>query len=1002
MSFLDPPRVYRNMNHETYHPEETQFDPDFATDDHVVTSPTAEQAKQSEMLQAQMADEKPAKEKKKSKKDSKKDGKASAPASDDEAKEDDGKKKVDEKKKSTDEDEATKKSNNTPPAAAAPSSVAAPSSSSSNNISSVESEPDSVFSQLLLESILEQKSVSDFVGGLPDKRGTLLVRFPTTLLGKSWKKRYFTLHGSNLYFHEDQAVIHPSLGASSSMNEVKKGHDGGVQYRDCKKIEIENFWIIQQDTPSPAMAGLAALAQASAAAAAASAASAAATPSAIPADPEIPVGADASKPLSKFDEQFNKGKATEKDAKDAKSKDSKEKDSKEKESKEKNSGPVVRGRRRSSLVLEKGNTVILLMPKEKGVDPLELTGLNEGGMADLAVLTEWVVAINARICLLNFLHNPMNLTAMARGGREILAFLSDASCRTLKIANKFTDLTPVLQHFQAPLSYRGSSSGGPLNFSFENCAMTDSAFQALCAIIESNPSMVVGRVNVARNLITKASMTALHRALKANTHVAEICLDHNQIGDEGIEKLIHGDSAEESSNSISSSISSSIWSYGMDLHSISLAHNQISDRGLENFLQSIMDYLNAASPPDPEAVNEQAGDDSSSAADAASSSSSASSMMVHKFTLLDFSGNQVTDLGVQVLSGFLLANPWVSRVALRANFVTDCGAASLKDVLEDPRSTLADLDIADNQITGMGLGFIVDALKSNNANKAKIALDLSGNTGLDGSGLAKLLELKAPSNPAVWAVNITSLAFTVNDPEAIAQRITQQSPNGVGAVASPRPPQQAQAQQQSGKRSGPAVAAISTSQQNVLDLFSPTAPAQQHQLPQFPLTTAAAAPSSSTTSSVAAPSAVPSAVVAAPSSLPSSATSSPASSTKKPKSDKRASINNPLAPKISIHDAPLPGTVHPHHLPLFIQPPPAFQQPQPSPDGESASASASASSANGLIGRPSSTRSNDGGSAATVSIANPANPTPGADDDGDDPDALLPAQKGQRKAKGMM
>ena len=73
-------------------------------------------------------------------------------------------------------------------------------------------------------------------------RGTLLVRFPTTLLGKSWKRRYFTLHGELLYFHEDQSFIHPTLGVGSMS--LNSDVTQGVNYEKCKRIDIANFWII--------------------------------------------------------------------------------------------------------------------------------------------------------------------------------------------------------------------------------------------------------------------------------------------------------------------------------------------------------------------------------------------------------------------------------------------------------------------------------------------------------------------------------------------------------------------------------------------------------------------------------------------------------------------------------------------------------------------------------------------------------------------------------------
>jgi len=239
MSFLPSVRLYRNVNHESYKPDETQFDADLAVEDHSVTSPTPAEATE---LQQDVA---------RFKKEMKKESASNSAVNSDAERDGDD---PEEEAKRIERAERRRK-------ALAGSSDDASHEHGNNELAAVDSATEGVFSQLLLESILEQKSVTDFVGGLPDKRGTLLVRFPTTLLGKSWKRRYFTLHGESLYFSEDQALIHPSLGAagmSSSVSGPGKAGAQGVNYDKCKRIDIANFWIISADGAAEAVANVAA------------------------------------------------------------------------------------------------------------------------------------------------------------------------------------------------------------------------------------------------------------------------------------------------------------------------------------------------------------------------------------------------------------------------------------------------------------------------------------------------------------------------------------------------------------------------------------------------------------------------------------------------------------------------------------------------------------------------------------------------------------------------
>jgi hypothetical protein len=907
---------------------------------------------------------------------------------------------------------------------------------SSNEIVPIDNATDGVFSQLLLESILEQKSVTDFVGGLPDKRGTLLVRFPTTLLGKSWKRRYFTLHGESLYFHEDQAFIHPALGAGSMSLNADAGLQG-VNYDKCKRIDIANFWIIDATGENVSAAALAAAAnspshttlqdrekEATILKMKGNQSYASAVDEQEIVDPDqMHTPKQHTPKKSKFQSVFSRnkkkggaenvkekeketeksdrekeeekhrdetvrgGERKEKEKEKEKEKDESDVSRKHREDREyeiaaaaaaavaagqygksgeakgdikvtgkkvekhKEDGPIVRGRRRSSLVNEKGSTSILLIPKDKsGGDAVELTGLNEGSMADLTTLNEWVMAINARIALLNFLHSPMNARSMARGGREILAFLTDASCQRLKIANKFTDLTPVLSHFREALSHRSF-----IEISFTNCAMTDEALIALAEILEAAPDMKVNRLDLSHNLISKASMGAMHRALKKNNHVGALILDHNQIGDEGVRILVHGE--EDAVNEVGGAdvaANNSFWTSGMALNVISLAHNQLTDQGLETLLTSIQEFGSRESE------------------DSASGIS---------FALLDFSGNMLTDVGVAVLAGFLLRIPRVESLSLAGNSVTDIGAASLRDVLTSDASSLISLDLKDCQLSSVGLGFLLDGLESLHR-KRRVQLELSGNANIDHTGLQRLLSLKGN----VWPVHINSLAFSVYDPAVMAGR------GGVDAAPIHSPKLHL-----SERASSPlAVASISSSQQNVLSLFSPHLPSGPTSHLIQPMSTHPSQPNQ-------AAKIVPAAAAVAGSKSMSSSVSSPISSGKKKggkskKERKRSAINDPTAPKIAIADTPISRGEKLAIQPLH--PPPEFTEPQQSPEGINVDIHA-ASAAAGVT--PSSTRSNNG-TQQQLPITTPAIGTPGpssVDEEEHHGDALVPAAGGERKPRGM-
>lgn len=1017
--------MYRNMNHVSYHPsEDTQFD-DSLTQPATPTINKGKEGEEQSRIEGDHREEKQVhddefrneKKSRSHKKDRNKQTEKTAKQQtndQDAVQTEESKRKKKERKSSatavtsvTLGDSALAPSS--PPresaSASQPTSPAQVNASSTDPSSSAAA--DGVFSHLLLESILEQKSVADFIGGMPDKRGTMLIRFPTTILGKSWKKRYFTLHGDCLYFHEDQHVIHPSPGLDLAAGSGYHSHGSGpigaaINYKECKRIDIANFWIIQQDEATAGATAAAAIhANASAASSSASSSSGSSSAGAkvygggqpIVTNDDAP-SQSSGKSASKFDEIFKKSKDSPVSSPRFSSRSlhtgsditiTAKKDSKE-------DGPIVRGRRRSSIVNERGSVVILLIPKDRRQDPIELTGLNEGRIADLAVLNEWVLAINARICLLNFLHSPMTLTAMSRGGREILAFLTDASATELRVQNKFSDLETVLTHFKDSLSHRTG-----IRIIFKNCAMTDGACIALAEILREATTMVVDLLDLSCNMLTKNSCLALHQALRANKNIKSIILDNNQIGDAGLELLVNGHPSSSPSSGIDEA-SDVIWSGESALHSFSCRQNQISDQGMEKFLTGIMDYLNEYDRAEQEDGPVLAGP---------------SPHALH-FSHLDFGGNCITDLGLQVVSAFLARNPSVLSLKLDSNFLTDVGVAHLNEVLRDERRQVRAIDLSSNSITSLGVGFITQALNERRGSEPiPIDLELSGNP-IDTEGVGQLIAIKSHGVPAV---HFTKLAVSVFDPKVIEARVVRLKDTVDSPTSSSR---HHPSHHDHAARSKPVIGAISTSQQNVLSLFTPTAPSgagggqlaypstlaptasattygQQQILDLFglsPSTGSPVPPASNITHAPAASQSQPPSVPQSESASDASSSQRPATAStpkKKRKGDKKARENSTLQPQIAIGAAPTGPRVSVTRL----HPPPAFTEPICSPDAPAEAPNAFLANELPSPNKVVPTNGAHLGPAAVQSQVTTAN------EDEDEPTQLIPGRAGEKKAKGM-
>jgi Ran GTPase-activating protein (RanGAP) involved in mRNA processing and transport len=67
---------------------------------------------------------------------------------------------------------------------------------------------------------------------------------------------------------------------------------------------------------------------------------------------------------------------------------------------------------------------------------------------------------------------------------------------------------------------------------FTNIAMSNADVDILCEIIEANDTVQV--VSLQQNLITANGGKRLAMALKKNTSITELRLDHNSLKDEGV------------------------------------------------------------------------------------------------------------------------------------------------------------------------------------------------------------------------------------------------------------------------------------------------------------------------------------------------------------------------------------------------------------------------------------------------------------------------------------
>jgi len=387
--------------------------------------------------------------------------------------------------------------------------------------------------------------------------------------------------------------------------------------------------------------------------------------------------------------------------------------------------PTVRGRRRSSLVLDGGVMSLILIPTEKRFgEPIELTGINSGAISDWSMLQEWTDELNTRIRFVNFLAHPMSHTMLQRGGREILELLTNQEGNTasekkaieaptssrLVTRDKFTELIVPLRTFRDALALRGWYS----EISLVHVALTDESLEALLDVLGTSPStgaaqaqqLHVVKLDLSRNALTGSHkvMKHFHEVLRQGV-IEELILDENWIGDDGLETLLmHGqvaagdekeDEKDESDDEDQgeteyhrdhpSTPSSYLWplgggsmfhgaSIGGGLRTLSMRSNQLTDRSIETLVHSMLGnfekQMAEQREQDEKDQEEAEGIDrfihrphhSTSSPQSPDVTSSSDWTYAYVFDRLDFSCNNLSDPSMYLLSSLMMHDAFPVKI----------------------------------------------------------------------------------------------------------------------------------------------------------------------------------------------------------------------------------------------------------------------------------------------------------------------------------------------------
>ena len=161
---------------------------------------------------------------------------------------------------------------------------------------------------------------------------------------------------------------------------------------------------------------------------------------------------------------------------------------------------------------------------------LEFTGSDEAEVSQPDTLMQWVDALNLRISLLALMASPDHQHLLARGGREVLAFLSSLSSHTLRIQHKRVDVSTILHYFKEPLIHRKGWS-----LTLRNVGMDNEGVRALSEVLMLNHR--IDAVDVGGNRITGEGASYLATSLEVNQRLTSLSLDYNEVGQEGLVEL---------------------------------------------------------------------------------------------------------------------------------------------------------------------------------------------------------------------------------------------------------------------------------------------------------------------------------------------------------------------------------------------------------------------------------------------------------------------------------
>jgi Calponin homology (CH) domain/Leucine Rich repeat len=349
--------------------------------------------------------------------------------------------------------------------------------------------------------------------------------------------------------------------------------------------------------------------------------------------------------------------------------------------------------RRSSMNLDEHKSteplILRLEPKQsaKGIAKvLELCApadktLSEGNDE----LFTWLVEINTRIALIDYMTGGQQRTGSERMCREVVDFIVDRDAKELCIVQKVAGIHFALEAFKEPLILRKG-----IHIVLDNVALEDKTVDVIADILMRNNT--VDLLDLSSNSVTYKGATVLSNALLVNRSLRVLRLDNNNLDDEAFAILADGLSGHK------------------HLQELSLCDNDATHLGAEYLVKAL-------------------------------SASQARFRQAHVFPKIMLNQNRIGDQGVRAISELLQVNSTIKELHLAENGITDQAVRYLVTALEHKSCSVHLIDLCNNEISSEGVVSLADLLKRTHRN---ISIDLSENVLIGQKGVQALLDTQLP------------------------------------------------------------------------------------------------------------------------------------------------------------------------------------------------------------------------------------------------------------------